>query len=83
MRLYFIFLIFLFTFSCANNNENLVDLDSFTKEGKKIELVKNDSLINQNIKKLNFIRINKHYNFSSWNDINYNSNNLIYPSKLN
>ncbi|MEL0177393.1 MAG: hypothetical protein VW810_03750, partial [Pelagibacteraceae bacterium] len=27
--------------------------------------------------------INKHYNFSSWNSINYNSNNLIYPSKIN
>ena len=64
------FLIFLLLcFSCSNKeDEFLVDYESFIKQGKKIDLIKNKNLNNKDIKRINKISIRDFSFFKDWRE---------------
>ena len=50
MRSYkLLIVIFIIICSCSKNNSDLVDVDSFLNEGKKISLINQANIINENV----------------------------------
>lgn len=80
MKIFFI-LFFIFVISCSGEKE-LIDIDAFTKQGKKLNFDTYDSLINKNISVINKLKVSNFYTYKSWNQEGYNSENLLYPSEV-
>ena len=74
------FILTFFLFSCGDK-ENLVDIDAFLKEGKRINLIEGQNVNYFEVKLINEIKILNFTNFSNWNEKNQNYKNLIYPIK--
>jgi len=74
------FILTFFLFSCGDK-ENLVDIDAFLKEGKRINLIEGQNVNYFEVKLINEIKILNFTNFSNWNEKNQNHKNLIYPIK--
>lgn len=80
----FFLILLLFCFSCSNKEDKfLVDYESFIKQGKKIDLIKNKNLNDKDIKIINKISIREFSFFKDWREKNQNPKNLIYPVKIN
>lgn len=83
MRSYkLLIVIFIIICSCSKNNSDLVDVESFLNEGKKISLINQVNIINENVNVKKRINISKFHNYNSWNQENYNSRNFIYPADI-
>ena len=52
MKYFFFIFIVLFLKSCGGDKEELVDIDAFLKQGKKVELINDNDLFKQNINKI-------------------------------
>lgn len=78
----FLSIFFLFLIACGGKKENLIDLKSFTDQGKKIILIQQKNLNNKDINKINKLSKNKYYSYKDWTQSNQNKNNLIYPTGI-
>lgn len=76
----FFFILILFLFSCSGK-EDLVDIEAFLKEGKKIDLIENKNLNSFEVNLINKIKISNFSNFNNWSEKNQNYKNLIQPIK--
>jgi len=75
---YSIFLIFIFILiSCKKNDENLVDLEFFTNQGKKINLNTHQNLNNKDITSIKSLKNQEYFTYKDWSQKNQNMNNLI------
>jgi len=83
IRKFFLVVIFFFIFSCSKNDSDLVDIDSFFKDGKKIDLINHKNHFNTNVSKIKNLKISSRDVFLNWNQENYNIQNLIGPSGIN
>lgn len=81
MRL--IFVIFFLITSCGSKDENLVDLDSFVNQGKKVSLIDQENLNDKEVLAINNLKNIKYITYKNWPESNSNSNNNINPVKLN
>ena len=82
MKYFFFIFIFLFLKSCGGDKEELVDIDAFLKQGKRIELINDNDLFNQNINKINKISINQFKEYKNWSQTHYNNSNTVYPVSI-
>ena len=80
MRL--IFIIFFLITSCSSKDENLVDLESFAKQGKNISLIDQENLNDKEVLAINNLKNIKYTTYKNWPELNLNSNNNINPVKL-
>lgn len=84
MKILKLFILFsLVLFSCSKKDKDLVDIESFLKEGKKINLIKENKIFNKDISSLKSINISVNQKYSSWEQDYYNSRNFLYPSNIN
>lgn len=81
MRL--IFVIFFLITSCGSKDENLVDIDSFVNQGKKVSLIDQENLNDKEVLAINNLKNIKYITYKNWPESNSNSNNNINPVKLN
>ncbi len=77
--LYF-FLIFII--ACGGKKEDLIDLKSFTNQGKKIILIQKKNLNFTDINLINSLKKTKYHSYKDWTQSNQNKNNLIRPVKI-
>ena len=61
-----IFIIFFLISSCSSKDENLVDLDSFAKQGKKIFLIDQENLDDKEISVINDLKNIKYTAYKNW-----------------
>ena len=77
-----LYIFFFFLAACGGNKEDLVDLKSFTKQGKKIVLVQKKNLNSIDIKIIKNLKKTKYYSYKDWSQAHHNKNNLIYPARI-
>jgi outer membrane protein assembly factor BamB len=82
MKYFFFIFIVLFLKSCGGDKEELVDIDAFLKQGKKVELINDNDLFKQNINKINKISINQFKEYKNWSQTHYNNSNTVYPVNI-
>lgn len=83
MNKLFVFILLLFFYSCSKDNDNLVDVNSFLKEGKKVELNINNNLIDKDDDSLSKIQTGyKSITYHSWKQTNFNEKNFLLPSSI-
>ena len=82
MKYFFFIFIVLFLKSCGGDKEELVDIDAFLKQGKRIELINDNDLFKQNINKINKISINQFKEYKNWSQKHYNNSNTVYPVSI-
>lgn len=78
-----IFVIFFLITSCGSKDENLVDIDSFVNQGKKVSLIDQENLNDKEVLAINNLKNIKYITYKNWPESNSNSNNNINPVKLN
>lgn len=78
-----IFVIFFLITSCGSKDENLVDLNSFVNQGKKVSLIDQENLNDKEVLAINNLKNIKYITYKNWPESNSNSNNNINPVKLN
>jgi len=83
MNFFYLLFFLLFSISCSKDKDDLVDLNSFLSQGKKIELTTESNLDQKDILNLKSLKLNKNINYKNWTQSNYNSNNLIFQSGVN
>jgi len=83
MNFFYLLFFLLFFTSCSKDKDDLVDLDSYLSQGKKIELFTESNLEQKDILKLKSLKLKRNINYKSWTQYNYNSNNLISQSNIN
>jgi len=83
MNFFYLLFFLLFFISCSKDKDNLVDLNSFLSQGKKIELTTESNLDQKDILNLKSLKLKKNINYKNWTQSNYNSNNLIFQSGVN
>jgi len=83
MNFFYLLFFLLFSISCSKDKDDLVDLNSFLSQGKKIELTTESNLDQKDILNLKSLKLKKNINYKNWTQSNYNSNNLIFQSGVN
>ncbi len=78
MRVFFF--IFFIIVSCSKKDVELVNIDNILKQGKKVELFKQNNLSEEKILKIKNIN-NSFTNIKEWNQNNFNSQNLLPSSR--
>ena len=79
-KIYFIF--FFILLSCGKDEKNLVDIESFINQGERVNLIETDDIFKKSVSLKKKIIVNNYKKYKSWNQSNYNSQNYIYPSKV-
>jgi len=82
MKLAFLFF-FLFIFSCSTKDENLIDLDFYKNQGKKIILFAEEDFSKKNINSIKKISVKNFVRYNNWSQKNQNLNNLIQAYDFN
>ena len=82
MKYFFFIFIILFLKSCGGDKEELVDIDAFLNQGKKIKLIDDKDLFAQDVKTINKISINQFIEYNNWSQSHYNNSNTIYPANI-
>ena len=77
-----LYIFFFFLAACGGKKEDLVDLKSFTNQGKKIVLVQKKNLNSIDIKIIKNLKKTKYYSYKDWSQAHHNKNNLIYPARI-
>ena len=77
----FILAFFLFLFSCGKKDD-LVDIESFINQGKKINLIDRKNLNSQEIIKIKSLEESNYAIYKNWSESGQNSKNYIKPTKV-
>jgi len=77
----FILVFFLFFFSCGKKDD-LVDIESFINQGKKINLIDRKNLNSQEIIKIKSLEESNYAIYKNWSESGQNSKNYIKPTKV-
>ena len=77
----FILAFFLFLFSCGKKDD-LVDIESFINQGKKINLIDRKNLNSQEIIKIKSLEKSNYAIYKNWSESGQNSKNYIKPTKV-
>ena len=81
MNKLFVFILLLFFYSCSKDKDNLVDVNSFLKEGNKVELTNNNNLIDEDSDSVSKIQTGyKSIIYKSWKQTNSNERNFLQPT---
>jgi len=75
MRLILLFIIF-FIFSCSSNKDNKVDLETFKKQGEKINVFESNNLFDKEIDSKNSLQFSQPQLNKKWLYEHYSSNNF-------
>lgn len=78
----FLLIILFFLLSCSKNDDDLIDIDAFIKQGKKINIINEKSLNESNVNVLKKIFTKNYTIYNNWTQSHQNLNNLIKPTKV-
>lgn len=78
-----LFLLLLFVLSCGKSKKEMIDLDSFRNQGKKIDIFNLNKNKIFDVSKINKISSIVYHKYNSWSQSNYNSKNILYPVSIN
>ena len=75
MRLILLFVIF-FIYSCSSDKDNKVDLETFKKQGEKINVFESNNLFDKEIDSKSILQFNQPQLNKKWNYEHFSSNNF-------